>query len=109
VLQLGHMLFGRPLFGERPGQHEFRLKNRSFGLDHTVQRCRHEAHHRVPYVPLNISKDLPGIPLIPGPVERLLLDLAALLPPQPDQGHLIISHHSPSVGAPDEIAAFSSA
>ena len=60
---------------------------------------------------------LPGIELIPAPVqilgdgpkldnevagEVLRLDLAPLLPPQPHQGDLIIAHDGPGVGAADE-------
>ena len=37
--------------------------------------------------------------------EVLWLDLAALLPPKPEQGILIIAHDDPGVGAADEVAA----
>ena len=55
VLQLGHMLFGRPLFGERPRQHEFRLKNRPGSLDHAVQGRGHPAQYGMPHAALDLA------------------------------------------------------
>ena len=37
VLQLGHVLFGRRIFGERPGQHELGLEHGVGVLDHAVE------------------------------------------------------------------------
>ena len=66
--------------------------------------------------------DLPGIELVPAPVQILgdgpkldnevpgqvlRLDLASFLPPQPHQGDLVIAHDDPGVGAADEGAAVS--
>ena len=97
VLQLGHMLFGRPLFGERPWQHEFGLKNRPSGLDHAVQGGGHPAHYGMPHAALDPGQSLPGIAFVPKAVEGLggeaklddevagevlRLDLAPFLPPQ---------------------------
>ena len=73
----------------------------------------------MPDLALNISKDLPGICLIPAPVQLLgrnaklddeiarqvlRLDLAALFPPEPEEGGFIIAHNDPGVGAADKIA-----
>ena len=71
VLQLGHMLFGRPLFGERPRQHELGLKNRSSGLDDAVQGGGHPAHHWVMHAALNPRESLSGIAFVPKAVEGL--------------------------------------
>ena len=64
--------------------------------------------------------DLAGIALVPVPVEVLghgaelddqvagevlRLDLAALLPPEPEQGGFIVAHDDPGVRAADEAAA----
>ena len=71
VLQLGHMFFGRPFFGERPRQHEFGLENRPGGLDHAVEGGRHIADHWVPHPALDVGKDLACIALVPDPIEGL--------------------------------------
>ena len=69
---------------------------------------------------LDICDDPPGIGLVPAPVKLLggeaelhdqiagqvlRLDLAALFPPQPQQGGLVIAHDDPGVGAADKAAA----
>ena len=74
----------------------------------------------MPDAALDIGEDLAGIALVPAPVEVLgddpelddevagkvlRLDLAALLPPQPHQGGLVIAHDDPGVRAADEVAA----
>ncbi len=74
----------------------------------------------MPDVPLDVRDDLAGIGLVPAPVEVLggqaelddevagevlRLDLAALFPPQPQQGGLVIAHDDPGVRAADEVAA----
>ena len=63
---------------------------------------------------LHVDDAPAGIGLIPAPIkglsrqpelydqiagEVLRLDLAALLPPQPDQGSLVLAHDGPGVGA----------
>jgi hypothetical protein len=75
----------------------------------------------MPDVPLYIGKNLPGIGLIPAPVEVLChhpkldheitgkvrrLDLAALFSPEPDEYLLIITHYDPGIRAADNRAAF---
>ena len=70
-------------------------------------------------VPLHVDDYLAGIGLIPAPIEIfghnpklddevarqiLRLDLAALLPPEPQQGEFIVPHNNPSVRAADERA-----
>src|SRR5271169_824410 len=67
---------------------------------------------------LHIDHHLPGIGLIPASIELLRrkpklddqiprqvlrLDLAPLLPPQPDQGLLVGAHDDPSVRATDKM------
>ena len=89
-------------------------------LDHAVQRRRHPALDRVKHLPLHLGDDLAGIALVPVPVEVLGhgaelddqvvrqvlgLDLAALFPPEPEQGGFIVSHDDPGVRAADEGAA----
>ena len=117
VLQLRHVFFGRPFFGERPRQHELGLENCPGGLDHAVEGRRHPAHHRMLHPALDVGKDLPGIALVPAPIEGLghhpelddeiagkvlRLDLAAFFPPQAEQGGLVIAHDDSGVGAADE-------
>ena len=71
VLQLRHVLLGRRLFRERPGQHEFGLEDRPGGLNPAVQRGRHPPQRRMADLPLDIRKDLAGIGLVPAPIELL--------------------------------------
>ena len=67
--------------------------------------------------PLHVLDRVAGIALVPAPVEVLgdgaelddqvvgqilRLDLAALLPPQPDERGLVIAHDDPGVRAADE-------
>jgi hypothetical protein len=74
----------------------------------------------MPNPALYISKHLAGIDLIPAPVqllgreaelhneiarEVLRFDFASFLPPQPQQGSLIIAHDDPGIRPADEIAA----
>jgi hypothetical protein len=74
----------------------------------------------MPDSPLDIDKYLPGVGLIPTPVEVLCyhpkldqeitrqvrrLDLAALFPPEPDEYLLIITHYDHGIGAADKRAA----
>ena len=66
---------------------------------------------------LDVDDDLPGIELVPAPVqvlgdcpkldnqvarEVLRLGLATFLPPQPHQGGLIAAHDDPGVRAADK-------
>ena len=70
--------------------------------------------------PLDVGNDLPGIGLVPTPVQRprcqaelddevarkvLGLDLAPFFPPEADEGGLVVAHDDPGVGAADEVAA----
>jgi hypothetical protein len=73
----------------------------------------------MPHPFLNIDDHLAGIGLVPAPVQVLSgktqlddeiagqvlrFDLCALLPPQAEEGGLIIAHDDPGIGATDEIA-----
>ena len=75
----------------------------------------------MPDPPLDVRDDLAGIALVPMPVEVLghqaelddevagevlRLDLAAFLPPEAEQGGLVIAHDDPGVRAADELATF---
>ena len=68
---------------------------------------------------LDIGNDLTGIGFVPAPVQVLgdepelddevarqvlRLDLAALLPPQPHQGGLVIAHDDAGIRTADEVA-----
>ena len=72
----------------------------------------------MPDLALDIGEDLAGIGLIPAPVQVLgrnaklddeiaqqvlRLDLATLLPPEPDQRSLIVTHNDAGIRAADEI------
>jgi hypothetical protein len=74
----------------------------------------------MPHSLLNIQDHLPGIGLIPAPVqlfgrqpelddevarEVFGLDLAALFAPEADQGGFVIAHDDPGIRAADEVAA----
>ena len=69
---------------------------------------------------LDVCDDLPSVGLVPAPVKLLggeaelhdqvagqvlRLDFAALFPPQPQQGGLVIAHDGPGVRAADKLAA----
>jgi hypothetical protein len=71
VLELGHMLFGRSLLRERPGQHEFGLEHRASALHEPVQRGGHPADYRVANPALDVFDDLSGRALVPEPIELL--------------------------------------
>jgi hypothetical protein len=68
VLELRHVFFRSGLFRKRPGQHELGLKDRPSALDPAVQGGRHPSQRRVAHLPLQISKDLTGIGLVPASI-----------------------------------------
>ena len=111
---------GSQFLGERPGQHELGLENGAGALDPAVERGRHPAVHGMKNLALHLGDDLAGVPFVPGPIQLLggraeldqevarkvlRLDLAALFPPQPNQGGLILAHDDPGVRAADKAAA----
>ena len=63
------MLLGRRFFRERPGQHEFRLEHRPAALDDAVEGRPHPAEHGMSEPVLNVIDDLPGVALVPVPIE----------------------------------------
>jgi hypothetical protein len=114
VLELRHVFFGRTLFGQRPGQHEFCFKYRPGGFDHAVEGGRHIADDRMLHPALDPCEDLAGIALVPVAVERLGHDpeldnevagkilglgFAALLAPEAEQGGRVIAHDDAGVRA----------
>ena len=120
VLELGHVLFGRDFFGERPGQHELGFEYRFRALDDPVEGRRHPGNGRMLDPPLDVCDAVAGIAFVPGAVELLgggpelhdevagqvlRLGLASLLPPKPNQGGFVVSHDDPGVGAADEGAS----
>ena len=113
MLQLRHVFLGGRLFRERPRQHEFGLKHVA-AFDPPVEGCRHPSQGRMSAPLLDISDDPPGIGLVPAPVkflggqtelhdqvagQVLRLGFTAFLPPQSQQGSLVIAHDDPSVRA----------
>ena len=87
-----------------------------------IEGGRHPAQHWMPDLPLDIGNHLAGIGLIPAPIEVLghhpelddevagqvlWLDLAALFPPEPEQGAFIVAHDDPGVRAADKGCAYS--
>ena len=71
VLQLRHVLLGGRLLREGPGQHELGLEHGAATLDPAIEGGSHPAQTRVANVPLDIGNDLPGIGLVPAPIEVL--------------------------------------
>jgi hypothetical protein len=91
------------------------LMQRSIAADAAL--CRHPFVHRVEDPPLDVFDGLPGIALVPEPVEILCdpskldyevagevfgLSLAALFPSGAEQGGLIVAHNDAGVGSADE-------
>ncbi len=120
MLQLRHVFLGRRFFRERPRQHELGLEDRPGRFDPAIQGGRHPAQRWMPDLVLDIREDLAGIGLIPASVQLLGrdaeldheiarqvlgLDLAPLLPPQPEEGSFVVAHDDPGVRATDEVAA----
>jgi hypothetical protein len=64
-----HIFFGRHLFREQPRQHEFGLEHRITALYTSIERRAHPAQHRVADLTLDVDDHLPGIGLIPAPVQ----------------------------------------
>src|SRR5437660_5733535 len=102
------------------GSNELGLDHRPRACHHAVKGCAHPAVDRVADAARDVRDLVPGIALVPEPVERLgdeaeldqqvlrevrRLDLAPLLPPQAHQGGLIRPHDDSGVRAPDEGAA----
>ncbi len=76
--------------------------------------------HPVKYLPLDVRDDLPGILLVPVPVQLLgdgaeldqeltrqivRFEFAALLPPKPKQRGFVITHDNSGIGPADKRAA----
>ena len=71
VLQLRHVLFGGGFFRERPGQHEFGLEHRAAGINQAVEGRGHPFDDGVLDPALHVLDRLPGVALVPAPVEVL--------------------------------------
>src|SRR5262249_11279488 len=63
------MLLCRRLFRERPGQHEFGLENRPAAGHNPIEGRAHPPEHGMPEPMLNAFDGLPGIALVPMPIE----------------------------------------
>ena len=115
----GHVLGQSPLLRERPRQHELGFEHRIAARHPAIQRGCHPLQCRVKHPLLDIGDHLPGIGLVPAPIEVLGRQPRVgrsgcptnprarplpLLPPQPHQGCLILAHDDPGVRAADEIA-----
>src|SRR5579863_6219727 len=112
VLELGHMLFGRRLLRERPGQHKLGLKYPSTWTNQAIKGGSHPTVDRVVDPFLDATDSLAGVALVPSPVqvfgdapelndkvvgEILRLNLPSFLAPQPNQGGLVITHDQSGV------------
>src|SRR5262245_31756241 len=64
VLDLGHVLFGRRLLGERPWQHELGFEDGSRRLHGAVKGRHHPANGRVPDAALDVGDPLPSVALV---------------------------------------------
>jgi hypothetical protein len=106
--------------GKGPGQHEFGLEDRPAAGDDAVKRRTHPPEHLVPEPMLHAFDGLPGVALVPMPVEGfsreaelddevagevLRLGLAPLFPPEAQEGRFIGAHDDPSVRTADETAS----
>src|SRR6516162_209227 len=113
------MLFRGRLLRERPGQHEFGLENGPAARHNPIKGCPHPPEHWMHEPMLNAFNGLPGIPLVPMPIEDLSryaelddevagevlrLDLAAFLAPEADQGGFFVAHDDPGIRAAEEAA-----
>jgi hypothetical protein len=82
-----------------------------------VEGCGHPPDHWMLHPALNRTDDLAGLVLVPRPVQMLgddpelddkvagqvlRLGLAALLPPQLEQGLFVLAHDDPRIRAADE-------
>jgi len=110
VLDLGHVLFGRGVLGERPGQHELGLEHGFGSLHDAVEGGRHPRNGGVLDAPLHVCDPSTGVPRVPSAIEILgggpklhnevarqvlWLGLAPLFAPQPDQGAFVAAHDDP--------------
>src|SRR4051812_5698461 len=69
VLQLRHMLLGRRFFRKRPWQHELGFEYGTARINAAIQSRRHPFIDRVADVPLYVLYGVPGIALVPAPIE----------------------------------------
>jgi hypothetical protein len=97
---------------ERPGQHELGFEHCLAGLHSPIEGGAHPAQDRMAEPPLDVLNQVPGIGLIPAPIEVfgdhpklddeiggeiLGLNLASFLPPQARERLLVIAHDDPGV------------
>ena len=71
VLQLRHIFLRRRFLRERPGQHELGFEHGLAALHAAIEGGPHPAQDWMPDLPLHVGNDLPGVGLIPAPVELL--------------------------------------
>ena len=65
VLELGHVLFRRRLFRERPRQHELGLEHGVEVVDEAVEGGGHEAMDRMLDPALDVGDGASGVALVP--------------------------------------------
>src|SRR3954464_10459487 len=118
VLELRHVLLGRRLFRESPGQHEFGFKYCARLFDDPIQGSGHPSVDGMSYVLLDVVDRHPAVALIPSAVQLLCDDaelddkvagqilgfaLTAFLSPQTHQVSLIVSHDDACIRATDKL------
>src|SRR5262249_20806789 len=117
VLDLGHVLLGRGLLGERPGQHELRLEYGLGSLYDPVEGCCHPRDCRVLDEALHVA-DVPArVALVPDSIElfgcrpeldnqvpgqALWVGLTAFLAPETDERRLIVANDDAGIRTTDE-------
>src|SRR5215472_19084355 len=119
VLDLGHVLLGRGLLGERPGQHKLRFEYGFGSVYDPVEGCRHPRDCRVLDEALYVADAPSRVALVPAAVKLLgsgpqlhdqiaravlRLSLTAFLAPEAYQSRFIAAHDDPSIRSADEPA-----
>src|SRR6516164_3379355 len=120
VLDLGHVLLGRGLLGERPGQHEFGFEYGLGPFHDPVEGCCHPRDCRMLDETLDVADAPTRVALVPGsieflcrcpklhdevPREVLRLGLTAFLAPEANERRLIVAQDNPGIRSADEGAA----
>src|SRR5215471_17860466 len=112
VLDLGHVLLGRRLLRERPGQHEFGLEYCFGALHDAVERCCHPGDCRMLHPALDACDTLTSVALVPDSIELfgcsseldnevtgqvLRVGFTAFFAPEVHKSCLVTAHDNPGV------------